>query len=321
VTDAPDASFLAPPGLVADWRMVLLVDAVAEAGVVPRLPGTAEEVAADLGLDPHALRVVLDALGAWEIVERQGGTYVLGPAAPDDATTAGLRHHARALRTWAGSIDDRLRGVAVGEGGGDRAGSPGTVRPELFQQALARTARTTAPAVVDLCLARVPHARSVLDLGGLHGEYSLEFTRRGLKATMQDLPQMIELAERQGDLQAAGVDLFAGSFFEVVPEGPFDLAFCAGITHTFDGERNRDLYRNLRRVVSVDGGVAVVTFLRNRQPLADVFAVQMLVNARGGDTHREEEYRAWLEECGFRVDDAVIDVPRRPQSILFAQPA
>jgi hypothetical protein len=313
MTEHQDLSFLAPPGAVADWRMVLLFDAVAEAGVLTRLPGTADEMAKDLNLDAHGLRVVLDALSAWGVVERQGASYALGAGVPDGEAAARLRHHARALRRWAASIDDRL-----GTGLPDEP-QTGSVQPQLFLQALGTTARAAAPAVVDLCLARFPEARTVLDLGGLHGEYSLEFTRRGLRATMQDLPHMVELVERQGELAKAGVELFPGSFFEVLPDGPFDLAFCAGITHTFDCERNRLLYRKLRGVVAPGGGVAVVTFLRNRQPVADVFAVQMLVNG-SGDTHSEEEYRAWLEECGFRVDPEVIDVPRRAQAILFATP-
>lgn len=128
---------------------------------------------------------------------------------------------------------------------------------------------------------------------------------------------MVEIARSRRVLEAAGVDLFAGDFFEVVPDGPFDLAFCAGITHTFDGEHNVDLYRRLRSTIASGGGVAIVTFLRGRQPLADVFAVQMLVNGNGGDAHAEHEYRRWLATAGFRPPE-VIDLAGRAQSILFA---
>jgi hypothetical protein len=190
--------------------------------------------------------------------------------------------------------------------------------PEVFLDALAVTARRSAPVVVDAVLDRFPDAKTVLDLGGLHGEYSLEFVRRGLRATLQDLPTMVDFVRRRGELAAAGVDLFAGSFFETLPPGPFDIAFCTGITHTFDGEHNRLLYRRLRPVVSPSGGVAVISFLRHRQPLADVFAVQMLANANGGDTHGEEEYRSWLGEAGFVVDPGTVDLPGRPQSAIFA---
>ncbi|MGH9266299.1 MAG: hypothetical protein ACRD1D_16570, partial [Acidimicrobiales bacterium] len=94
-----DHSFLAPPGEVADWRMVLLFDAAARSGALAALPGTAEEIAGRLGLDGHGLRVVLDALGAWGVVQRDdagGGRYALGAGAPDAGLAAGLRHHARA---------------------------------------------------------------------------------------------------------------------------------------------------------------------------------------------------------------------------------
>ncbi len=306
-----DPSFMASPGEVLDWRMVVLVDAVAGCGALDALPGTADELAGRLSLDPHGLRVALDALVAWGVVARDGDRYDRGAEVPASEVVPGLRHHARAIRAWSASLDARLRGTPPDP-------REGMADPELFIDALGRQARATAPALVDACLARFPDARTVLDLGGGHGEYSLEFARRGLKATMQDLPVMVDVVARRGRLAGAGVELVAGSFFESVPEGPFDLAFCTGITHTFDGEHNRALYRRLRPVVPASGGIAVTTFFRHRDPLADVFAVQMLVNANGGDSHAEEDYRAWLAEAGFTPDETLVGAPGRPQATLFA---
>ena len=306
-----DLTFLAPPGAVADWRMVLLCDAAIAAGVFDNLPGTVEEVADQAGLEPGALRVVLDALVVLEVVQKDAvGSFSLGPAAPEPAAMPSVRHHARALRRWATAIEPQLR----------CQGTAGEMPdPETFHDALARNAQKVAPEVIDVVLQRFPEARSVLDLGGLHGEYSLEFTRRGLKATMQDQPAMVGVARRRGRLEAAGVELYEGSFFETVPDGPFDLAFCSGITHTFGPEQNLTLFRNLRPIVAPGGGVAVVTFLRGRNPMSALFAVQMLVNNNGGDTHTEAEYRAWLTEPGFSVDEGVVDLPGQgARSVLFA---
>ena len=311
MTPANDFTFLAPPGAVADWRMVLLGDAAIATGVFDKLPGTAEEVAERAGLAPEALRVVLDALVTLDVVQRGAdGSFSLGPAAPEPAAMASVRHHARAMRRWASGIESQLRGQAT----------PSEITdPETFHDALSRNAQKVAPEVVDVVLQRFPNARSVLDLGGLHGEYSLEFTRRGLKATMQDMPAMIDVARRRGRLEPAGVELYEGSFFETVPDGPFDLAFCSGITHTFGPEQNLMLFRNLRGVVAPGGGVAVVTFLRGRDPMSALFAVQMLLNDNGGDTHTEEEYRAWLGEAGFVVDEGVLDLTQQgARSVLFA---
>lgn len=311
MTAAPNLTFLSPPGEIADWRMVVLCDAAAAGGVFDHLPGTVDELAGRTRLEPHALRVVLDALVTLGVLTTApGGAYAAGEGAPGPDAIASIRHHARALRRWGSALEPQLRGTP------SPAGDPD---PEMFHDALSANARKAAPEVVDVCLARFPGAGSVLDLGGLHGEYTLEFARRGLRATMQDKPAMIDVARRRGRLETAGVELFEGSFFETVPDGPFDLAFCSGITHTFDGDRNMALYRNVRRVVAPGGGVAVVTFLRGRQPLTALFAVQMLLNDNNGDTHTEAEYREWLGDAGFTVDEAVIDLPGpTARSVLFA---
>ena len=308
---AADLSFLAPPSDVADWRMVLLHDAAAEAGILARLPGSAAELAAASDLDAHTVAVVLEALAAWGIVKVGPDGYSPGANVPAPEEAAVLRHHARALRGWSAWVEDALRGAGHGQSGLTAA------HPELFLDALGATARQAAPSVVDRCLELLPQTRWVLDLGGLHGEYSLEFVRRGVRATMQDLPTMVEIVERRGVLAEAGVELFSGDFFGTVPEGPFDLALCAGITHTFDAERNMALYRKVRPVLAPGGAIAIVTFLRRRHPIAAVFAVQMLANGRGGDTHGEEEYRGWLSATGYGEME-VVDLDDRPQSLLMA---
>lgn len=307
-----DLSFLAEPGEVTDWRRVLLWDVAAQCGVLGALPGSAQEVAERTGLDGQAVRVLLEALSAVGVLVPVGdGRYAPAAGTTEDAG-ATIGHHARALRRWANGLEPRLRGQA--------AAAPGPMgSPEQFHDALAVTARSTAPAVVDLCLQRFPEARTVLDLGGLHGEYALEFARRGLQATMQDQPQMVDVVRRRGRLDAAGVALFEGSFFDVVPDGPFDLFFCMGITHTFDGDRNRRLFENLKRVQAPGGGVAVVTFLRGLHPVTALFAVQMLLNDNGGDTHTEDEYRSWLSSAGFTVDPTVHALAgASARSVLFA---
>lgn len=310
---AHDASFLAPPDEVVDWRMVLLHDAAAEAGILARLPAGASQLATATGTDAHAVEVVLDALAAWGIVESSPNGYSAGAGLPDAEQGAVLRHHARALRGWSASIHDALRGAQGGDG-------PVPARPEIFLEALGAGARRAAPAVVERCLQRLPETRRVLDLGGLHGEYSLEFVRRGVQATMQDMPSMVELVERRGVVGQAGVELFAGDFFETMPAGPFDLAFCAGITHTFDAEHNVALYQKVREVLAPGGAIAIVTFLRRRHPVAAVFAVQMLANGRGGDTHAEEEYRRWLAATDYGEME-VVDLEDRGQSLLVATAA
>ena len=57
-------SFMAAPGEVADWRLVLLYDAACATGLADLLPATVDEAATSGGLEPVAVRAVLDALVA-----------------------------------------------------------------------------------------------------------------------------------------------------------------------------------------------------------------------------------------------------------------
>lgn len=310
-----DHSFLARPGTLSDWRMVLAYEASVEAGILAALPGRPAELAARLELDERALRALLEELAVWSVVEMdEHGCYSRGAGAPRPEDDAVLRQHAAVIRRWATLLGDRLR---------DRKASSDQLaaraRPDVLLNFLAANARRLAPTVLDACTRSFPRLERVLDLGGGHGEYSLELARRGLYPVMQDLPDVIEIANRGDRLSKAGVELFPGDFHATLPPGPFDLVLCAGVTHTFDGQRNLDLYRRIRAIIAPGGGLAIVTFLRGRNPVASIFALQMLVATDGGDAHGEEDYRRWLSEAGYGPLE-VQTLECRPQTVVLAEP-
>ena len=115
---------------------------------------------------------------------------------------------------------------------------------------------------------------------------------------MRPPPETLAFPQRREMWEAGGVDLFPGDFFEDLPEAPFDLVFCSGVTHTMSGERNRTLYGRVRPLVADTGAFVIVTLLRGTTA-ARLFAVQMLVVGNRGDTHSEDEYRHWLAGAGF----------------------
>ena len=134
--------------------------------------------------------------------------------------------------------------------------------------------------------------------------------------TLQDLEPTIELL-KSSDLPRSGVELFAGDFFETLPDERFDLVLCAGVTHIFDGERNRLLYRRLASILAPNGGLAIVTFLPERDPIASIFAVQMLAVSTGGNAHRESDYREWLRAEGYG-EPGILRLGDNPHFLLLA---
>jgi hypothetical protein len=113
------------------------------------------------------------------------------------------------------------------------------------------------------------------------------------------------------------VELFAGDFFETLPAGRFDLVLCAGVTHIYNGARNRLLYRRLASIIAPGGGLAIVTFLPERDPRALIFAVQMLAVSTGGNTHKENDYREWLKAEGYREPE-IRSLGDNPNLLLLA---
>jgi SAM-dependent methyltransferase len=308
-----DQFFLVPPDKASDWRMVLLYDAAVDTGLLDALPAHPAALAGRLGLREQAVRVVLEGLALWRIVViGPDGDCALGPAAPDADARAMVRHHARAIRGW-GTLADRLRGMHPSPPGGDIA------RVEIMLDALAVLGRESAPGAVEACLARLPDARRVLDLGGGHGMFGFEFARRGLAVTMQDRPEVIELVRRKGWLADSDVELFGGDFFQTLPDGPFDLVFCAGVVYTMGAERNLALFRRLRPLLAPGGILAVHTFLRGTDELATLFSAQML-GVSGGASHGQDELQDWLGQAGY-PDVASQRLQRRPEWMLFASPA
>jgi formylmethanofuran dehydrogenase subunit E/SAM-dependent methyltransferase len=288
-----DLSFLARPGELADWRAVTLIDAADRAGLLEALPGTAQCVSAAAGTDTHATRMVLDALAVFDIVARDGdGPYRHGPVAPDVDQRAVLHQHAGVIARWTHAVPERLAGrPPAPRGARDRS--------ELARwlQSLGHRARRCAPLLADACLDAVSDPRRVLDLGGGHGEYALEFARRGLDVTMQDQPTVIDIARERGQLLQAGVTLFPGDFFDTLPEGPFDLVLLAGVAHTYPLERVGELYRRIHGVTGQ--ALAISTFLRDADAVTALFAIQMLTVGTGADTHSEDDHRTRLNAAGF----------------------
>ncbi|WP_166347360.1 class I SAM-dependent methyltransferase [Phytoactinopolyspora limicola] len=305
-----DASFLAPGDGIADWRLVLAYEAAADAGVLDRLPATLEQLAGD-DLDVGAVRAVLGVLEAWDVVRCDGQVYAPGTAAPKPPDDEVLIRHGATIRRWAGLIGPRLRDRQASL---DSLGTPRPPRQDL----LARNAQRITGSLIDRCLEAVPGCRNVLDLGGGHGIHALELARRGIAVTLQDLPPVVDAAQRDGTLTAAGVSLFAADLRTDLATGPFDLVLCSGVTNMFDARANQDLFHRVRPLLASDGACAVVSFMRGRNEAAASFALQMLVWTDGGDAHAAADYQYWFQQAGFnQIHTHELD--ELPQTLVLAR--
>ena len=271
-------------------------------------PLTPAETAARLETDLRGTTILLDALAALELLEKQFDRYAVPPAiAPllagqgPGSVLAMVRHQGNCLRRW-----DQLARVV-------KSGRPALRTPSLRGEEGDRESFIGAMDVISAPVADTVVAdlalpfRHLLDLGGGPGTWTLAFLRAtpGARATLFDLPPVIPLARRR--IETAGmldrVTLAAGDFeTDPLPEGA-DLAWISAIVHQNSRARNRDLFTAIREGLLPGGLIAIRDIVmepdRTTPRGGALFAINMLVGTEGGGTFTFAELREDLESAGF----------------------
>lgn len=297
----PDSSFLAAPDEVLDWRRVVLTSTAIRAGVLDHLPGTAADIAARTDLDAHSLRVLLDGLAIWGVVERSDAMYMAGPNFPGPQDRSLLHQHGLFMQRWSTQLDDRLTDRLIAD---HPPRPPGAL--DSWLAALGANAQKRGPEIITKCLDHFPDTSSVLDVAGGHGEYGIEAARRGCDVVLLDVPSVIDVVSEWPAVEASGIELQAADIYDASTDRQFDLVLCFGFTHTQPVDQLTPLFAKLADLTAPGGGVAVHTFVRDAGPVPTLFAVQMLLTGRGGDSHRIEDYTEAMINAGFdppTVDD------------------
>lgn len=270
---------------------------------------SAAEVARQIGADPRATEMLLNALGAMRLVEKRDALFANTPVtarylAADgrDDSRAALMHTVHLWNTWSRLTDSVRAGTAGGRGEPENRGPSWT---EAFIAAMHKNASERAGAVV--AAVKGEGARTMLDVGGGSGAYAIAFAKAvpGLRADILDLPEVTAITERHiaaADLQdrvrARQGDLRAG------PLGSnYDLVFVSAICHMLSPDENRDLLERCFAATAGGGRTVIQDFILEESKTAPkagaLFALNMLVGTRAGSAYSQGEYAAWLRDAGF----------------------
>jgi predicted O-methyltransferase YrrM len=264
------------------------------------VPLTAKQIAGQVGANPHALTIVLDALAAMGLLIKQDDAYLTEPSAAlllaedsADSILPMIRHSADLWDRW-GRLTRRVVPSWTPEK---------SIR--AFIQAMHVIAMPLAPRIV--ALIKPGKARRLLDVGGALGAYTLAFLRIApeMRATLFDLPEVIDMAReilgRAGMLDC--VTLVAGDYNrDSLPVG-HDLAFVSAIIHQNSPAQNVAMFRKIFAALDPGGRIVardhVLSPDRIQPRSGALFAVNMLVGTEGGNSYTEAEIRDFLEQAGF----------------------
>lgn len=149
-------------------------------------------------------------------------------------------------------------------------------------------------------------ARSLIDVGGGAGSYSLAFCEAypQLRCTVFDLPAAIEIARQVTVVFGQNrLSLCAGDFRHDELGGPFDVAFISNVLHGEPADATLALLRKVRRALWPGGQIIIRDSFLNEDGINNsggaLLGLALMIETLEGRTHRLCDVIQMLETVGF----------------------
>lgn len=269
---------------------------------------TSAEVAMNTGTDRRGMDRLMYALCTIGLLEKKGNCFQNRKFALDHLVSGkpgyitGLMHTVHLWDSWS-----TLTG-AVENGGTARTGSVderGKDWLEAFISAMHERAVISADKVIGLI--DLSNTTKVLDVGGGSAAFSMAFinAKNEIKATVFDLPNVVPITKKY--IEDAGMTdkiICKTGDYEIDELGSgYDLIFLSAIVHSNSKASNKELIKKCCNALNQGGQVVIQDFImdddRTTPAFGAVFALNMLVNTKEGDSYTESEISGWMSEAGL----------------------
>ncbi len=274
-------------------------------------PCSALELAREKGLDARAATRVLDCLVTFGLLEKQDSVYkptengAFYSSLHPQTVLPMILHMNRLWDTWSNLTE-------VVKQGGHPEHEPGIQGIQMDDEGWKSFIGAMHVAGRELALTIANdydpgRFKRLLDIGGASGTYTIAFLLRNpaMTAVLFDLGNVVPMARERllKEGIANRVELVAGNFYEdELPKG-CDLALLSAIIHQNSPARNLELYTKILSALEPGGTLLIRDHImdesRTKPPAGAMFAINMLVNTRGGDTYTFREVKEGLEKAGF----------------------
>jgi SAM-dependent methyltransferase len=270
---------------------------------------TNKQISYNLILDEHACERLMNALVSLGFLKKKNHLFYnttesfafLSKKSPD--YLGGLMHSNHLWNTWSNLTKVIKTGVSAHP---DEINSRGEDWLTPFITAMHDRAKKQAP--LQLASIDLSEIKSILDIGGGSGAYSMEFASRkpSIDATVFDLPNVVPITkvflEKEGFSDK--VKTYAGDYTTDDLPGGFDMVFLSAIIHSNSLEVNADLIKKCFGSLNKNGRIVIQDWIMNNdrtQPTPGaVFAINMLVGTESGDCYTEQEVTEMLSAAGFK---------------------
>jgi ubiquinone/menaquinone biosynthesis C-methylase UbiE len=272
------------------------------------VPLSARAISKKLDIDFRASEILLDVLTGLGLLRKQRNTYKNTPISSKFLVSGMpyyqgdiIRHADTLWKNWSG-LDEVVK-----------TGEP--YRKAHNHEAFILGMHNLASLKVKNVMKSVGlrGVNTALDLGGGPGTYSIEMAKRGVKVTIFDYPETIEIAKRVVEKEKiGGINFIRGDFMGDDIGNGYDLVFISQILHAYSERDNLQLLRKCKKALNDRGRVIIQEFYISKDRTHPVqntlFSVNMLVNTADGRCYSPDEIRSWLLKAGLKeIEEKLMD--------------
>jgi len=328
--------------LVNAFRVSRIILSGAELKVFDFLlkPGKhSSELATILGTDHRGTDRLLNALVSIGLLVKENDLFLNTPfsdkflISSSPAYLSGLALTNHTWKTWSTLTDAVKMGTSL------YFEDPINERPEEWQQSfIAAMHRRAGPQAVEVADALdLTRVKRILDVGGGSGAFTMEFISRNpdMTGVVFDLPKIVAITEKyirdersairderfarrdarnenSGSRIADRVSVRSGDYLKDDFGSGYDLVFMSAIIHINSPEENILLIRKGAKALNPGGQLVILDHImsedRTEPTVGAIFAINMLVGTKHGDTYTENELRSWMLDADLK-DISVIMTP------------
>ena len=276
---------------------------------------SAKQIAEKGELSLRATEIVLDALASMGLLIKDNGWFSVSELSAkylakgsESYIGATMLHRSKLWDNWS-----NLTVILHGEVTEWMRKRPGLTDPKLNRSFILCMHDLHYPDALRMCqFLDLEGVRHVVDLGGGAGSYSIAFVKffHGLRATIIDLPQTLEVAKEvvgnfglSERIECKEGDIYGDLMLPI--SGDVDLFFVSNIIHQEGYEENARLMKRIHKHL-VPGGRVIIngTMLDESRTMPEngaIFSVNMLVNTERGRSYSKGEIERLLTDAGFET--------------------
>ncbi len=312
---------------VFGFRFAAAIFAGLETGLFDALrhaPQCSEELSRRCGLDPRALRVWLDALTCYGVLERKPGhdagapVWQISPESagcfdPDSPDHLGhlLQHDHWHWTRWGGLSDSIRTGEPTANWANDRHLSDPEVLRRFLPNYVLAMHESGRPAFAEIArrISKLSPKR-VVDFGGGDGELLIALCRLlpDVRSVLvehhfalehaRDRIEAVGLAER---IEQLALNFEHGDLSSGALAAPYDVAILSRVLMGFPPEQARRVIQRIAAALPTGGHLVIHDFAQESR-VGALLGLDMLLNT-GGQVHDSEQIVSWMTEAGLKQID------------------